>query len=151
MADAQIPEGLTADYKNTGVRAAIHTLQQAPDYTHLAAFLTTLREGFLVVDVTGTAKKKATHIRTIRSTKGQLLLPLFTSMDELRAALPKGKGEQAKGAIMPIDEALRLIHTGKFVAAQFNAGSDALVVLRKYIDLALGDDSIDAATLEAMR
>lgn len=149
MAEAQIPEGLTADYANTSVREAIRALQEAADYAHLAAFLTALREGYLVVDVTGTAKKKSTHIRTIRSTKGQLLLPLFTSMDELRAALPKGKAEQAKGAIMPIADALRLIHTDKFVAAQFNAGSDALIVLRKYIDLALSDAAIDESTLES--
>ncbi len=149
MAEAQIPEGLTADYENTAVREAIRALQSTPDYAHLAAFLTALRDGYLVVDVTGTAKKKSTHIRTIRSTKGQLLLPLFTSMEELRAALPKGKAEQAKGAIMPIAEALRLIRTGAFVAAQFNAGTDALVVLRKYIELALGDAAIDASTLEA--
>lgn len=150
MAEAQIPEGLTADYENTAVRAAIHTLQATPDYAHLAAFLAALREGYLVVDVTGTAKKKATHIRTIRSTKGQLLLPLFTSMAELRGALPKGKAEHAKGAIMPIAEALRLMHTSPFVAAQFNAGSDALVVLRKYIDLVLSDAAIDAAAVEAL-
>lgn len=151
MAEAQIPEGLTADYANTAVREAIHTLQETPDYEHLAAFLNNLRGGFLVVDVTGTAKKKATHIRTIRSTKGQLLLPLFTSMEELRAALPKGKQEQAKGAIMPAAGALGMIRTGKFVAAQFNPGSDALVVLRKYVELVLGDNAIDAAELEAMR
>lgn len=151
MAEASIPEGLTAEYVNDAVRDAIHSLQQNPDYERLAAFLTSLREGYLVVDVTGTAKKKATHIRTIRSTKGQLLLPLFTSMDELRAAMPKGKAADAKGAIMPAAGALGMIRTGRFVAAQFNPGGDALVVLRKYVELALGDEPIDAATLEAMK
>ena len=101
--------------------------------------------------MTGTAKKKATHIRTIRSTKGQLLLPLFTSMEELRAAVPKGQAQHVKGAFMPALEALRLIGTSPFVAAQFDAGSAALVVLRKYIELALGDEQIDEQTLEAMR
>lgn len=148
MAEAQIPEGLTADYENTAVRAAILALQSEPDYERLAAFLTYLREGFLVADVTGTHKKKSTRVRTIRSTKGQLLLPLFTSMAELRAAHPKGRQDQAKGAIMPALEALRLISTSPFVAVQFDAGSAALIVLRKYIDLVLGGEPIEAAALE---
>ncbi|MBL5972330.1 MAG: SseB family protein [Candidatus Leucobacter sulfamidivorax] len=150
MADAQIPEGLTADYANTAVREAIEALQARPDYERLAAFLAALREGFLVADVTGTAKKKATHIRTIRSTDGRLVLPLFTSMAELRLAMPKGRGDQAKGALMPALEALRLIRTKPFVAAQFDVGSAALVVVRKYVDLALGDEPITAEALEAM-
>lgn len=151
MAEAQIPDGLTADYANSGVRAALDALQATPDYEHLAAFLSSLREGFLVVDVTGTPKKKSTRIRTIRSTRGQLLLPLFTSMSEVRLAVPKAQAEQVKGAIMPIAEALRLIHSDRFVAAQFDAGSAALVVLRKYIELVLGDDPIDAEAVQALR
>lgn len=151
MADAQIPEGLTADYANEGVREAMTAFQAQPDYERFAAFLLALREGHLVVDVTGTAKKKATRVRTIRSTKGQLVLPLFTSMAELRLAVPKGKADQAKGAIMPVAEALRLIRTGPFVAAQFDVGSAALVVVRKYVELAEGDEPISAAALEAMR
>lgn len=151
MAKAHIPEGLTADYENAVIREAILAFQSNPDYERLAAFLTALRDGFLVADVTGTQQKKATHVRTIRSTKGQLLLPLFTSMSELRAAHPKGREDQAKGAIMPALEALRLIKSSPFVAVQFNTASSALVVLRKYIDLALGDNQIVAAELEAMR
>ena len=151
MADAQIPEGLTADYTNEAVRAAITALQADPDYSRLAAFLLSLREGYLVVDVTGTAKKKATHIRTIRSTSGQLVLPLFTSMQELRLAVPKGKAEGAKGAIMPVGEALRLIRSSPFVAAQFDVGSSALVVLRKYVELAAGEEPITAEVLDALR
>lgn len=151
MAEAQIPDGLTADYANSGVRAALDALQATPDYEHLAAFLSSLREGFLVVDVTGTPKKKSTRIRTIRSTRGQLLLPLFTSMSEVRLAVPKAQAEQVKGAIMPIAEALRLIHSDRFVAAQFDAGSAALVVLRKYIELVLGGEPIDAEAVQALR
>lgn len=151
MAEAQIPDGLTADYANSGVRVALDALQATPDYEHLAAFLSSLREGFLVVDVTGTPKKKSTRIRTIRSTRGQLLLPLFTSMSEVRLAVPKTQAEQVKGAIMPIAEALRLIHSDRFVAAQFDAGSAALVVLRKYIELVLGDEPIDAEAVQALR
>lgn len=148
MADVQIPEGLTADYANTDVREAMVALQDQPDYERLAAFLNALREGFLVADVTGTAKKKATHIRTIRSTTGQLVLPLFTSMAELRLAMPKGKADQAKGALMPAPEALRLIRTKPFVAAQFDSGTAAFAVLRKYVELVLGDEPLTAEALE---
>lgn len=156
MAEAQIPDGLTADYENTGVRERMLALQAEPDYERLASFLTLLREGFLIADVTGTQKKKSTRVRTIRSTTGQLLLPLFTSMNELRLAHPAGRREQARGAIMPAIEALRLIRSGAFVAAQFDAGSAALVVLRKYVDLVLGGETgepgeITPAGLEAMR
>lgn len=151
MAKAQIPEGLTADYENAEVRAALDALQQAPDYAHLAAFLNALREGYLVVDVTGTPKEKATRIRTIRSTTGQLLLPVFTSMAELRAAVPKVKADKVKGAILPALEALRLIRSDRFVAAQVDAGSAALVVLRKYIDRVIDGDVLDAAAVEGMR
>lgn len=150
MAEAQIPEGLTADYANTEVREAILALQAAADYERLATFLSALREGFLIADVTGTQKKKSTHVRTIRSTKGQLLLPLFTSMHELRLAHPAGRRDEAKGVIMPALEALRLIRSGPFVAVQFDAGSAALVVLRKYVELVLGDDAVEASMLETM-
>lgn len=148
MAESQIPEGITADYANDGVRDTLAALQAEPDYERLAAFLTSLREGYLIADVTGTQKKKSTHVRTVRSTKGQLLLPLFTSMQELRLAHPKGRREQAKGAIMPALEALRLIESSPFVAVQFNAGSAALPVLRKYIALVLGGEPIEAESLQ---
>ena len=150
MAEAQIPEGLTADYANTEVREAILALQADADYERLATFLSALREGFLIADVTGTQKKKSTHVRTIRSTRGQLLLPLFTSMHELRLAHPAGRRDEAKGVIMPAPEALRLIRSGPFVAVQFDAGSAALVVLRKYVELVLGDGAVEASALETM-
>ena len=54
MAEAQTPEGITADYVNEGDRDTLAAQQQAPDYERLAEFLTALREGFLVADVTGT-------------------------------------------------------------------------------------------------
>lgn len=149
MAEAQIPEGLTADYANTEVREAMLDLQADGTYERLATFLRTLREGFLIADVTGTQKKKSTHVRTVRSTKGQLLLPLFTSMDELRLAHPHGRREQVKGVIMPTLEAQRLIRSSPFVAVQFDAGSAAFVVLRKFVELVLSGDPIDAAMLES--
>lgn len=153
MADTpSIPEEIHADYANEGVRAALRELQSSPDYTHLARFLLALREGYLVVDVTGAAsKKKGTRIRTIRSTKGQLVLPLFTSMDELRAVVPADRRDQLRGAVMPALEALALIGTDRFVAAEFDKASASLVVLRKYVSLAAGEEPITAETLEAMR
>jgi hypothetical protein len=147
MADAKLPDGLTADYANRATREALDTFQAEPSYERLAAFLMSLRDGYLITDVTGTQKKKSTRARTIRSTQGQLLLPLFTSMDELRLAYPPGRRDQAKGAIMPALEALRIIRSSPFVAAQFDAGSAALVVLRKFIELALGDEALDAHAL----
>ena len=47
-------------------------------------------------------------------------------------------------------EALRLIQSSPFVAVQFNAGSAALPVLRKYIALVLGGDPIEADALEQL-
>lgn len=147
-----VPDDVHADYANEGVRDALKALQQTPDYEHLAAFLESLREGYLVVDITGTSSKKKGHrVRTIRSTKGQLVLPLFTSMDELRALVPASRSDQVKGAVMPARDALALISSDRFVAAEFDKASASLVVLRKYVSLAAGDEPITAAALEAMR
>jgi hypothetical protein len=90
-------------------------------------------------------------VRTIRSTKGQLVLPIFTSMDELRAIVPADRRDQLKGAVMPAREALALISSDRFVAAEFDKASAALVVLRKYVSLAAGDDPITPETLAALR
>src|SRR5690606_37497622 len=103
-------------------------------------------------DVTGGAsKKKGTRIRTIRSTKGQLVLPLFTSMDELRAVAPAARRPEVKGAIMPAREAIALIRTDRLVAAEFDHAGTSLVVLRKYLELALDKESVTAEQLEQMR
>lgn len=148
----RIPDDVHADYANAGVREALRALQQTPDYEHLAAFLGSLREGYLVVDVTGAPSKRKGHrVRTIRSTKGQLVLPLFTSMDELRSVVPADRRAQLKGAVMPAREALALIGSDRFVAAEFDKASAALVVLRKYISLAAGEEPITAESLAALR
>ena len=150
--DPQIPDDVHADYANEGVREALRALQQTPDYERLAAFLEALRHGYLVVDVTGAPSKRKGHrVRTIRSTTGQLVLPLFTSMDELRAVVPAGRRDELRGAVMPAREALALITSDRFVAAEFDKASAALVMLRKYIALAAGDEPVTAETLEALR
>lgn len=152
MAEAEIPEDVHADYANEEARAALQALQATPDYPHLAAFLTTLREGYLVVDVSGTQRsKRGPRLRTIRSTTGQLVLPLFTSMDELRAVVPAGRREELRGAVLPAREALALISSDRFAAAEFDKASAALVVLRKYVSLAAGEEPITAESLAAMR
>lgn len=151
--NAEVPAEVHRDYANEPVQIALRELQQTPDYAHLAAFLNSLREGYLVVDVTGTGakKKKGPRVRTIRSTRGQLVLPLFTSMDELRALAPANRREEVKGAVMPALDALALIAADRFVAAEFDKASAALVVLRKYIVLARGGEPITAASLETMK
>lgn len=146
----EIPEGLDENYENTAVREALRELQATPDYERLAAFLRSLREGFLVVDITGASakKRKGPRVRTIRSTNGQLVLPIFTSMDELRAVAPASRRDEVKGAIMPALAALALITSDRFVAAEFNKASAAQVILRKYISLALTGDPITADSLD---
>lgn len=138
---------ITPDYENTAVKQALSALQATPDYPHLVAFLRSLRDGYLVVDVTGTSTKK-TRVRTIRSTTGELVLPVFTSLAELRRAAGK---PDAKGAVMPAREALALIRTDRFVAAEFDPASARQVMLRKYVELAAGEDPITPEALEAMR
>lgn len=151
MARAQIPDGVHADYANEGVREALQRLQQVSDYPHLAEFLTSLRQGYLVIDVTGTSTKRGPRVRTIRSTNGQLVLPLFTSMAELRAAIPAQDQEHLKGAVMVAREALALINSDRFVAAEVDKASAALVILRKYISLAASEHAITPEVLEQMR
>lgn len=147
-----IPDDVHADYANEAVREALDALQATPDYEHLAAFLNALRDGYLVVDVTGTPSKKRGHrARTIRSTTGKPVLPIFTSMAELRALAPARRGEQIKGAVMPARDALALIGSDQFVAAEFDKASAALVMLRKYVMLASGEGEITAELLEGMR
>lgn len=152
LPDEQIPEGVSADYVNEGVRTALAELKQTPDHEHLAAFLNALREEYLIVDVTGTTtKKKGTRVRATRSTKGQLVLPLFTSMDQLRAVAPAARRAEVRGAIMPARLALALITSDRFVAAELDKAGDGLVVLRKYVALAAGDEAVTAEQLASLR
>lgn len=155
----EVAEELNADYVNEGVESALVALQAEPDYTRLADFLRSLRGGHLFADVTGgVSKRTGPRVRTIRSTRGQLLLPLFTSMEALRGAVQsggrrakRGQGDEPKGILLPAENALSIIHEDRFVAVQFNPGDRELIVLRKYIDLVLSDDPIDAGQLEAMK
>lgn len=165
MPEVALPEefdaDLSADYVNEATEQALDRLREAPNYERLAQFLTVLREGFLFVDVTGAiSKKRGTRVRTTRSTRGQLLLPVFTSMEALRAAVQSGgrrggsgggSGGEAKGVLMPARDALNIITEDRFVAAQLNPGPAELVILRKYIELVIGEEPIDADLLETMK
>lgn len=156
MSSHALPDDISADYVNEEVEAAHASLLEAPNYERLAVFLETLREGYLFVDVTGApknSKKQGIRIRTTRSTKGQLLLPLFTSMEALRAAVASGgrKGGDPKGVLTPALEALRMIRTDRFIAVQLNPGPGELVVLRKYIERVIDGDEITPTLLESMK
>ncbi|WGD37392.1 SseB family protein [Lysinibacter sp. HNR] len=141
LPEGAIPEGVTADYSNDAVRAALDALLAAPDYNTLSTFLLSLREGFLVVDASGSAQGKKSHrVRTLRSTKGQLILPIFTSMAELRLAVPTAERNTVRGIVLPATNALALIQADKFAAVQFDAGSAQFVVLRKFITRVLQED-----------
>lgn len=148
MAESEIPEGLTADDENVAVQDALAALTENPDWERLSQFLSALGTGYLVVDVTATQKKKSTHIRTVRSTKGELVLPVFTSMVELRLAVPKNVRDHVRGAMMPAQDALQLIHSDRFVAAQLNPGSSALVVKREFVERILRGDDLSPQSLQ---
>lgn len=146
---------VSADYANTQVESKLSDLKSSPDFTRLAELLNALREGYLFVDITGgSTKKKGTRMRTTRTTKGQLVLPIFTSMNAVREAVAsggrRGAAKEVKGAIMPADEALKLIESDRFVAIELNPGQNSLVVLRKFITLALKDGSVSPEQLEAV-
>ncbi len=156
LPEGAIPETITPDYSNDKLRASLNSLRTTPDYETLSAFLLSLRSDYLIVDVSGSkhgstkpsGKKSGHHIRIVRSTQGQLILPIFTSMAELRSAVPTAQRETVKGVVMPAIEALKLIRTDKFVAAQFDAGSAKFVVLRKFIERVL--DEGDALTPDSL-
>lgn len=156
QAQQQLLADVTADnapdFENVEVALALTKLQQNAGYAELAALLNALREGYLVVDVTGTtSKKKGTRARTIRSTTGKMVLPIFTSMQQLRAAVSqgaKGRKVEPQGAIMPAQEALALIRSGPIVAIELDPAGAKQVLLRKFVELVLGADQISAQSLE---
>lgn len=146
---------ISADYNNESVEERLEKLHEAPDYFRLADLLNALGEGFLFVDITGgSSKKKGTRMRTTRTTKGQPVLPIFTSMDAVRSAVAsggrRGGKTEVKGAIMPAHEALKLIESDRFVAAELNPGKGSLVILRKYIARVLEGTPITSDQLAGM-
>lgn len=136
-----------ASYVNTAVEQALADLAAAPGEQTLAALLDAAQRGGLVLDITGSDPQNP-HVRTITSTDGRPVLPLFTSMEQLEIAVGQALAQDADGtavqaAIVPARQALGLIESDDFVAVQFNPGQAAQVVARTHIEVALhgGTDS----------
>ncbi|MDQ1583989.1 MAG: hypothetical protein QOF36_2043 [Microbacteriaceae bacterium] len=133
-------------YENVAVRRALESLAAEPSREGLAALLRAALTGGLVVDVTGSTAETGTRIRTIASTNGELVLPLFTSMAALRHAVgaagstTEAAGSQVQAIVIPAREALALITTAEFVAVQFNPGATTMVVARSHVEGALNDE-----------
>lgn len=155
-----------ASYVNTAVEHALADLAAAPGERTLAALLDAAQRGGLVLDITG-SDPESPHVRTIASTDGRPVLPLFTSMEQLEIAVGQALAQDADGeaagaqpsgaqaagaqhegtavqaAIVPARQALGLIESDDFVAVQFNPGQAAQVIARTHIEVALhgGTDS----------
>ena len=126
-------------YENVPVRKALDAINAEPTRESLDALLDAALTGGLVVDVTGSTQESGTRIRTIASTAGETVLPLFTSMKALRDAVGAAvtKGVKVQAIIIPARDALALIETADFVAVQFNPGTNTMVVARSHIESAL--------------
>lgn len=122
-------------YSNRPLRKALETFGALPNRTTLDALLKAMRTGGLVVDITGSADPASPQLRTLLSTSAEPVLPLFTSIAELRLAVPEEARAAAQAMILPATQALALVETADFVAVQFDPGSLAQVVKR---DLVLG-------------
>jgi len=139
----QIPgKGWPQSYENTPVRNALVAIAAEPTLENLDALLAAATKGGLVVDVTGSTPQD-TRLRTISSTTGEAVLPLFTSMNALRAAVAQtadGEGARVQAVIVPALEALGFIRTADFVAVQFDPGAEqTMVVARSHIESALSE------------
>ncbi|MDO9397951.1 MAG: SseB family protein [Herbiconiux sp.] len=121
-------------YSNRALRKALETFRALPNRTTLDALLAAMRTGGLVVDITGTTDAADPKVRTILSTDGELVLPLFTSIAELRLAVPEELRAGTQAMIVPARDALALIGTAEFVAVQFDVGSIGQVVKREFVE-----------------
>ncbi|MFB2580042.1 SseB family protein [Herbiconiux sp. P15] len=120
-------------YANRPLRRALETFAALPNRTTLDALLASMRTGGIVVDISGTTEAADPQVRTLLSTSGELVLPLFTSIAELRLAVPEEARATAQAMILPAAEALALVHTADFVAVQFDPGSLAQVIKRDFV------------------
>ncbi|RDV45825.1 SseB family protein [Leifsonia sp. ku-ls] len=139
---AQLKPRFPQSYENVPVRKALTAIAAEPTLENLEALLAAAVKGGLVVDVTGSTPQD-TRLRTISSTTGEAVLPLFTSMNALRAAVAQtaeGEGAKVQAVIVPALEALGFIRTADFVAVQFDPGAThTMVVARSHIESALGE------------
>ncbi|PJJ65261.1 SseB family protein [Compostimonas suwonensis] len=128
-----------ASYTNTPVEKALADLAAAPSMEALGELLAASMKGGLVLDVTGSTPESGTRLRTVHTPDGQAVLPLFTSVEEVRRAVPEEQLPQVQVTIVPGKDALALIRTAEFVAVQYNPGSAAQVIARTHIDAALDE------------
>ncbi len=133
-----------SSYRNAALESAIAALLAEPTMDGFAGVLAAAGSGGLVVDVTGSPSATETRVRTIESTAGEPVLPLFTSMKALQeaagaaAAASGAPGARIQAIVIPAREALALIRTAEFVAVQFNPGPGGVVVAREHIEGVLG-------------
>ncbi|MFE4468404.1 SseB family protein [Leifsonia sp. NPDC056824] len=128
-------------YENGPVRKALAAIASEPTMENLEALLSAATTGGLVVDVTGSEPGEV-RLRTIQSTAGEPVLPLFTSMKALRNAVGAagGTGTRVQAVIVPAAEALGYIANADFVAVQFDPGAaHTMVVARSHIESALSE------------
>jgi len=92
MAAPQFP----ASYVNTAVERALADLAEAPGEETLAALLDAAQRGGLVLDITGSDARDP-RVRTVASTDGRPVLPLFTSMEQLEIAVGQALAAQSAG------------------------------------------------------
>jgi hypothetical protein len=124
-------------YRNTAAREALEALVAAPTAEGVDRLLDACLEGSLVVDVTGSQPGGVPHVRTVATTTGEQVLPLFTSTDEVRTAVPRQQHPRVQMLVLPGREAFALIGTADFVAVQLDPGSIAQVVARSFVERAL--------------
>lgn len=125
-------------YVNTAVRQSLDAFSAKPSIPGIEAVLAAAQRGGLAVDVTGSTAASGLRIRTVPSTDGRPVLPLFTSLAELGLAVPEDQRATVQGTLMPAAQALGLIETADFVAVQFDPGSCAVIVQRSLVEAALG-------------
>ncbi|PPF64312.1 hypothetical protein C5C18_14520 [Rathayibacter tritici] len=124
-------------YRNAAAREALEALVAAPTAEAVDRLLDACLDGSLVVDVTGSPPGGVPHVRTVATTTGEQVLPLFTSTDEVRTAIPRQQHPRVQMVVLPGHEAFALIRTADFVAVQLDPGSIAQVVARSFVERAL--------------
>jgi hypothetical protein len=119
--------------------SALDKLIAQPGEDTLDALLQAALRGGLTVDVTGSPSPQDLRLRTIHTTDGRQVLPLFTSMKELKATVDAAgqRGTKVNGIIVPGAQALGFIETADFVAVQFNPRMPGGIVAREHIERAL--------------
>ena len=135
MAKRPIP--FPRSYVNTAVRDALGAFEAEPSVAGIQKVLSLATSGGLVVDVTGSTPESGPRVRTLTSTDGQLVLPLFTSLAELGLAVPEAERAEVQGTILAARDALAIVQSADIVAVQFDPGSRQIIVKRSFVDEAL--------------